>query len=105
MAEDINNVTCCDCGIEFHFSKKIEEMWRKSEKTFFCPNGHKLVWNKPEDETPEQKELKSLRGEVTELKGKLEAALKDVEAEKKRADELALELEIWHPTDRTTQGD
>ncbi len=95
--EEYNEVDCCNCGIKFKFSKKIEEMWRKDEKTFFCPNGHSLVWHKPK-ESAEEKELKRLRAEVKELNTKLEAALKDVESQKKRADDLALELEIWHPT-------
>lgn len=95
--EELCEVDCCSCGISFKFSKKIEEMWRKSEKTFYCPNGHTLVWNKPK-ESAEEKELKKLRAEVKELNTKLEAALKDAESQKKRADDLATELEIWRPT-------
>ncbi len=93
--EDFNEVTCCDCGIVFKFSKKIEELWRNSEKTFHCPNGHSLSW--PKEDSPEQKELKALREEVAALKTKLATALADAEAQKKRADELATELEIWKP--------
>lgn len=95
--EDFCEVDCCNCGIQFKFSKKIEEMWRKDEKTFYCPNGHSLVWKKPK-ESEEQKELKKLRAEVKELKEKLAASEKNAEAEKKRADDLANELEIWRPS-------
>lgn len=97
MSDDFNEVTCADCGIVFKFSKKIEELWRTTGKTFHCPNGHRLTWPK-ETETPEQKELKTLREEVKTLKGKLATALSDAEAQKKRADELATELEIWKPS-------
>jgi hypothetical protein len=38
------------------------------------------------------------------LQTKLDAALKDAADQKKRADELANELEIWHPVDMTAQG-
>ena len=97
MSDDFCEVDCCTCGIKFKFSKKIEEMWRKSGKSFLCPNGHSLSWT-VEKETPETKELKTLRTEVKELKTKLETALKDVESQKKRADDLQTELEIWRPT-------
>lgn len=95
--EEFNEVNCCNCGITFKFSKKIEEMWRKDEKTFYCPNGHSLVWNKPK-ETEEQKELKKLKAEVKELKEKLVAAEKQVEDQKQRVNELTTELEIWRPS-------
>lgn len=98
MSDDgFNEVHCCNCGITFKFSKKIEEMWRKDEKTFYCPNGHSLVWNKPK-ESEEQKEIKKLKAEVKGLNEKLEAALKDAADQKKRADDLVAELEIWRPS-------
>jgi hypothetical protein len=97
MSEEYNSVTCNTCGIEFKFLKKIEELWRKSEKTFHCPNGHGLVWAKPK-ESDEERELKKLRVEVKGLKDKLVAADKRAEEQKKRADDLAAELEIWRPT-------
>ena len=97
MSEEFNSVTCNTCGIEFKFRKTVEELWRKSEKTFHCPNGHGLVWNKPK-ESEEEKELKKLRAEVNELRTKLVAAEKKAEDQTKRADELASELEIWRPT-------
>lgn len=97
-------VDCCNCGITFKFSTKIEKMWRKDSKTFYCPNGHSLHWPK-EKESEEEKELKKLRAEVKELKEKLTASEKKAEAEKKRADELASELEIWRPnTDDKKDG-
>ena len=99
--KDFNIVSCCDCGIKFAFDKKIEEMWRESEKTFFCPNGHHLHWSKPK-ETPEQKELKSLRSKVTDLEKKLEAAKQEADNQKKRADDLQAELEIWRPSTAET---
>lgn len=97
-------VDCCNCGITFKFSKKIEKMWRKDEKTFYCPNGHSLHWPKPK-ESEEEKELKKLRAEVQELKDKLAASENKAASEKKRADELASELEIWRPnTDDKKDG-
>jgi molecular chaperone GrpE (heat shock protein) len=104
MSEELCEVDCPSCGIAFKFSKKIEEMWRNTEKQFFCPNGHSLHWNKP-TETAEQKELKTLRADVKELKSKLESALKDVETQKKRADDLQVELEIYKPATMTDDNE
>lgn len=97
MSEEFCDVDCPSCGIKFKFSKTIEEMWRNTEKQFFCPNGHPLHWDKPK-ETADQKELKKLKVEVNELRTKLVAAEKQAEAQKKRADDLQTELEIWRPT-------
>lgn len=97
MSDNFNVVSCCDCGIKFGFDPAIEKMWRESEKRFFCPNGHILHWPKPK-ETDEQKELKDLRAKVSELEKQLETAKQEAADQKKRADELANELEIWRPT-------
>lgn len=99
MASELNEVTCAECGIEFSFSTKIEKLWRKSGKTFYCPSGHTLHWA-VEVETPEKKELEKLRVEVKDLKSKLEVAMKDAESQKKKSDELTLELEIWKPASK-----
>lgn len=95
--EVLNNVSCCECGIVFGFSPKIEKMWRESGKSFVCPNGHSLHWSKP-TETPEQKELKGLRTEVKKLTEKLEAAEQRAAEYKVKVEELTAELEIWKPS-------
>lgn len=97
--EKLNNVSCCECGIVFGFSPKIEKMWRESGKNFVCPNGHSLHWSKP-TETPEQKELKELRVEVKKLKEKLDAAIAQTAEYKLKNEELTSELEIWKPSDK-----
>lgn len=102
--EEFCVVNCNECGITFKFSKKIEDMWRKSSKTFYCPNGHSLHWPKPK-ESEEERELKKLRAEVKSLTEKLAAAEKKAEDQKKRADELASELEIWRPTTNDDKKD
>lgn len=95
--KEFSTVDCCDCGIQFKIPTKVEKMWRESEKRFKCPNDHVLYWPKPK-ETEEQKELKSLRSKVSDLESKLEAAKKEAADQKKRADDLQTELEIWRPT-------
>ena len=95
--EEFCSVNCCECGITFKFTKTIEKMWRDSGKNFFCPNGHTLHWSKPV-ETEDQKELKKLKVELASLKEKLAAAEKKATDQKKLADDLAAELEIWRPS-------
>lgn len=104
--KDFNLVTCCNCGVPFAFSTKLEELWRRDEKTFYCPNGHPQVWKKPEV-SEEQKELKKLREEVKSLKTKLDEALTLTETQKKKIEELTTELEIWRPSsaDKTETKD
>lgn len=88
---------CPDCGICFGIPKEMEQIWRNSHKGFFCPNGHSLSWKAPA-ETEEQKELKTLRTKVTDLETKLATASQEAADQKKRADDLQAELEIWRPT-------
>ena len=97
MSDDLNEVTCNECGIKFGFGPKIEELWRKSGKTFYCPNGHSLCWTLGK-ETPEQKENVTLKAQVKDLKAKLESTQQELTAQKKRADELSAELDIWRPS-------
>lgn len=83
-SEELCNVTCNSCGIEFFFSKKIEKLWRDSHKTCFCPNGHSLAWSE-KTEDAKNKELTELHSEVKCLKEKLNES-------KKKVAELILEI-------------
>jgi len=85
MIVKLIEVSCYDCGIHFGLDEDIIDRWTKSEKHFHCPNGHPNKFtNKSADK------LQLLEKENKELKEKLEAASKELEA-------LHLELEIWKP--------
>ena len=94
---EVYTQNCPDCGIFFGIPKEMEATWRTSHKQFFCPNGHSLSWR---GETPQQKELVTLRKKVETLQTKLDAALKDVADQTKKVEELTLKLEIWEPSDK-----
>jgi hypothetical protein len=98
--EDLYIQHCPSCDCLFAISKTAEKAWRDSHKQFFCPNGHSLSW---QDDTSDQKELKSLRVKIKDLETKLAAALEDVAKQTKRADELAAELEIWKPSEKSAE--
>lgn len=93
----IEAYVCAECGITYGLDRAVVAMWRKSHKKFVCPNGHSLAWD---EETPEEKELKSLKEQVKSLSDKLTAALKDNEDQGKRIEELVTELEIWKPSEK-----
>jgi|SRR5271166_208324 len=97
MTTDLEDVLCVDCGILFGISKDIHKVWVKSEKRFYCPNGHTLFWPKG-TETVEQKELKELRIKVKDLETKLEEVRKSLSTEQQKNAELITELEIWKPS-------
>ena len=86
---------CVDCGIHFGLPEEVEPLWRKVHKVFYCPNGHSLQWSIP---TPE---VDTLRKEIKELREKLEMAQEEATKQKKRIEELLLELEIWKPSEKT----
>lgn len=97
--EDIDSFHCCTCGIYFGIDKEVVKLWKNSHKGFVCPNGHNLAWN---GESSTDKEIKALKEEVKSLKEKLAAAEAQAASEKKRADELATELEIWRPVGKAS---
>ena|SRR5271157_3359060 len=102
MGAELYSQNCPDCGIRFGFPSEMEKVWRGSHKSFYCPNGHSLSW---QGETPEQKELRELRAEVTNLKTKLESAQTKADAQEKKVAELTAELEIWRPSSATDKAD
>lgn len=92
---------CPSCGVLFGIPKEMEPIWRESHHSFFCPNGHSLSWS---GESPKDKEHRLRAKEVDDLKSELAKLKQELEAQKKRADELASELEIWRPTTAETKN-
>jgi hypothetical protein len=98
--ENLFTAHCAVCGILYGLDKHVESVWRKSHKIFYCPNGHELCWN---EETLEQKELKTLRIEIKDLKAKLEALSAERDAQTKTREELQMKLEVWRPNTPSSQ--
>lgn len=93
----MEEIHCPSCGIFFSIEKKVANLWRESHKSFFCPNQHSMSW---QAETADQKELKSLRVEVKELRAKVESYKANEAALLKKVEELTNEIEIWKPTSK-----
>jgi hypothetical protein len=87
---DLFEIECCECGLLFAIRKNVQAIWARDNKTFYCPNGHSQSWVAPISSVKDQAELKCLRSEVQELKGKLYAALNNSKV-------LISQLEVPHP--------
>lgn len=81
---------CIDCGISCGFPLSMKDVWLKTGKVFYCPNGHGQCFSPNKGPTSEQIELEALRNETKELSVKLTTALNQIT-------ELTLELEIYKP--------
>jgi hypothetical protein len=44
------HVTCCECGTVFGIVERHQAQLRESSATFYCPNGHELVYGESETE-------------------------------------------------------
>jgi hypothetical protein len=95
---ELEHIDCIYCGIRFHFLKRIVLKRRETGDAMFCPNGHAMVFIKS------QSEIETLRAEVEKLRASLRVAVDDAVKQKKRADDLALELEIWKPESAVKGG-
>ena len=40
IQKEIVSIECCNCGVVFWVSKKLQENWQENKQTFYCPNGH-----------------------------------------------------------------
>jgi Zn finger protein HypA/HybF involved in hydrogenase expression len=61
---------CCNCGVLFAISNELQDNFRKTKKSFYCPNGHSQSYTE---------------NEADRLRRQLEAAQRDVEWQKNRA--------------------
>jgi hypothetical protein len=43
---ELEQDTCCSCGIVFAIPKDKYSHLKEKHGTFYCPNGHQLVYNK-----------------------------------------------------------
>lgn len=102
--DNLYTQNCPTCGIVFGIPKEMETIWRNNHNSFHCPNGHSLSWS---GESPKEKEHKLRLKEVENLRDELAKTQKELEAQKKKVEELQTELEIWRPSsaDKTETKD
>ena len=61
---DLNATDCIDCGVVFAMPDDLEQRRRQDGKTFYCPNGHTMVYGRGE--------LERLRAEKEALQRELD---------------------------------
>jgi hypothetical protein len=83
---NLNRYICPVCGIAYGLDKDVDTVWRLEGHNYCCPNAHALRLAKGTN-----------HDEVGELKQKLATATTEATTQKKRADELQAELDIWKP--------
>lgn len=47
--------TCCNCGVHYAVTREFEKARREDKQTFYCPNGHPMVYSKSEADTLREK--------------------------------------------------
>lgn len=70
-------ISDCTCGVVFGMPKDLERRRRGDGETFYCPNGHPLVFS---DEQTAQEKLKDVEARELALQDQLSAAIRDAES-------------------------
>lgn len=67
---------CAACGVVFGIPQDLEKRRRSDFKSFYCPNGHDLVFSGKSDE----QKLKDAEAREVALRDQLDASIRDAEA-------------------------
>lgn len=59
----MGNTTCAQCGVVFGLPDHLEEARRDDHETFYCPNGHSLVFSSP---SKNERRIAALEAELRE---------------------------------------
>lgn len=68
---------CCNCGVLFAVSEDLIAQWRKTKRSFYCPNGHSQSYTE---------------SEADRLKRELERVKRDADWQKQRAESIEKRL-------------
>lgn len=86
----LNATDCCTCGVVFAITAELEKERRRDHKSFYCPNGHSMVFgaNSTEQENARLKEqlraAEELERRLVDRQSRLENDLMDQAKELKR---------------------
>lgn len=103
-----NPINCCSCGMMFFVAASVQEAWRKSGITFYCPLGHSQTYGEGEidrirrDLNAARQREETIRKQCTDaLEAKAAALRKAQEAESLRA---TLDAQIKRARKRAAAG-
>lgn len=74
---------CASCGVIFAMTTEFEKRRRHDHKTWYCPNGHSLVFNDETDEERLKRELKAAQDNTAYWRGRQADASKSLESERR----------------------
>lgn len=58
---DYSKEECIHCGVAFYFPTTCKDFKKKKKETFYCPNGHSMVYTKSiEDDLREELAKKNI---------------------------------------------
>lgn len=77
---DLEVTDCCNCGTYFAAPRRLLDARRQDGRTFYCPNGHPMVFSVTE--------VDRLKGELAKAAHKLETA-ESIAAQERRNREYA----------------
>jgi len=86
----LQETVCNACGITFAFPLIRYEEFRRTGKSFYCPNGHGLSFSENEEArlrkqlATEQEQIKQLKTELLHTRDQLEASEREFRRHKKR---------------------
>ncbi|MCW3051631.1 MAG: hypothetical protein JWN14_801 [Chthonomonadales bacterium] len=78
----LNLVTCISCGTPFGIEQVLDHTLRKNGKTFYCPNGHEMVYRVGESEADK---LRTQLAQEAKKRERLETDVKRAEGQAKLA--------------------
>jgi len=78
---DLEVTDCCNCGTYFAMPRRLYNARRQDGRTFYCPNGHPMVFS--------QSEVDRLKGELAKAARNLELS----ETRRRQANERADAIE------------
>lgn len=84
VTTEMSPTVCGECGTAFAIPRRLEEQRRRDHKTFYCPNGHSLIYRGKSKEEILQDDLErerrhqrttlrlsAARGQVTKIKNRV----------------------------------
>lgn len=87
-AEQFVTIDCYKCGVVFAVPSGLEQQWRRSRDSFYCPHGHSQAYVESEVDRVKRE----MQKQIDAAKAATEAAKKDAEWWRVRDSEKARKL-------------
>lgn len=82
---DLFVTDCANCGVVFAMTEEFEERRRDDHRTWYCPNGHPLVFKGKSDADRERERAEAAERELAFARRQRDSARAEGEHERRRA--------------------